>query len=113
MARLGGGGPALNYEKVTSLTHFVPGQCRGSMQRPCFTFGGGALPCLPTHPRPASLQGQFSRRLATDRCFICLFIMVLLLIVAVVGIKVFNKHEESQDRDNALLFEDDDRGRRR
>eukprot|EP01059_Diplonema_ambulator_P007660 TRINITY_DN17149_c0_g4_i1.p1 TRINITY_DN17149_c0_g4~~TRINITY_DN17149_c0_g4_i1.p1 ORF type:complete len:278 (+),score=83.03 TRINITY_DN17149_c0_g4_i1:24-857(+) len=39
--------------------------------------------------------GAFSRRLATDKCFTCLFVLVLLFICAVVGLKIFNKKSDS------------------
>eukprot|EP01061_Rhynchopus_euleeides_P011211 TRINITY_DN20774_c0_g1_i1.p1 TRINITY_DN20774_c0_g1~~TRINITY_DN20774_c0_g1_i1.p1 ORF type:complete len:327 (+),score=102.15 TRINITY_DN20774_c0_g1_i1:381-1361(+) len=51
--------------------------------------------------------GQFSRRLATDKCFVCLFILVLLFICVVVGLKIFNKSDDSTtDEDEELQFED-------
>eukprot|EP01064_Diplonema_japonicum_P030448 TRINITY_DN5185_c2_g1_i1.p1 TRINITY_DN5185_c2_g1~~TRINITY_DN5185_c2_g1_i1.p1 ORF type:complete len:277 (+),score=76.01 TRINITY_DN5185_c2_g1_i1:53-883(+) len=44
--------------------------------------------------------GQFSRRMATDKCFICLFVLVLLFICTVVGLKIFNKSDSSGSEEN-------------
>ncbi|KAJ9462980.1 putative plant SNARE 11 [Diplonema papillatum] len=49
--------------------------------------------------------GQFSRRLATDKCFMCLFILVLIFIVVVIGLKIF-KSDDDPDEDEDLQFED-------
>ena len=54
-----------------------------------------------------TLQGQFSRRMATDKCFVCIFILILLLICVVVGIRIFNKKQDKKDdKDEPLQFED-------
>ena len=56
--------------------------------------------------------GQFSRRLATDKCFVCLFVLVLLAICTIVGLNIFNKSsDDSSTAEDELgpRFEDDRR----
>ena len=76
------------------------------------TYPPPSLP--PSHPPTLShyqhTQGQFSRRLATDKCFICLFILVLLFVVVLVALKIFNDpgDNSSSTEDASLEFVDDD-----